>query len=201
MASDLEANMISLERINQYARIPSEAARHTSFDQDLDKSWPSKGEIHFKNVKMRYRQNLPLILKGLDFKILPRSKVGVVGRTGAGKSTLAVSMLRICEVESGSIVIDSVDIYNLGLQALRSAIAIIPQDPILLSGTVRSNLDPFDSYDDARLFQVLERMGLYNKSNLAAISSLDDMVHEGGNNFSDGQRQLLLSHALFYKMP
>ena len=193
--------MISLERINQYARIPSEAARHISFDQDLDKTWPSKGEIHFKNVKMRYRQNLPLILKGLDFKILPRSKVGVVGRTGAGKSTLAVSMLRICEVESGSIVIDSVDIYNLGLQALRSAIAIIPQDPILLSGTVRSNLDPFDSYDDAKLLQVLERVGLYNKSNLAAISSLDDMVHEGGNNFSDGQRHLLLSHALFYKMP
>ena len=196
MASDLEAYMISVERINQYTHLSSENPRHYPSDDVLEKSWPSKGEILFHNVKMRYREHLPLVLKGLELKIPPHSKVGVVGRTGAGKSTIAMSLLRICEVDSGTIHIDGKNIREIGLQKLRSAIAVIPQDPVLFSGSVRSNIDPFNMYNDEKLIQVLLRVGLFNsKENMGrygVISSLNDIVFEGGNNFSVGQKQLLV---------
>lgn len=181
-------------------------------DDSLPSNWPVEGRIEFTGVKMNYRPNLPLVLKGLNISIPAMSKVGVVGRTGAGKSTLMVALLRIVELYSGSIKIDGVDIRNVGLKKLRSAIAVIPQDPVLFSGTVRTNLDPFDDYDDDRLFEVLEHVGLYVRmekvlsklslSSLAsekqaggraqAIKSLSDEVSEGGANFSVGQRQLLV---------
>lgn len=147
-------------------------------------------------------------MKGLDITIPPRSKVGVVGRTGAGKSTLMVSLLRIVELSSGSIHIDGVDISQIGLKLLRSMIAVIPQDPVLFSGTVRSNLDPFNEFEDDRLKEVLQRVGLLTISRIhsnhslnsltggngqsMAIKSLDDDVTEEGSNFSVGQRQLLV---------
>merc|ERR1711957_143221 len=150
-----------------------------------------------------------------NITIPKRSKVGVVGRTGAGKSTLMVALLRLVELHSGSITIDDVDISKVGLKKLRSVIAVIPQDPVLFSGTVRSNLDPFDEYGDSRLFEVLVHVGLHaglhvvlSKVSLCSlksedsekrasgraqpIKSLSDEVLEGGTNFSVGQRQLIV---------
>jgi len=231
MASDFEANMVSVERIEQYSKLPSEAPRKCDKDLSLPPSWPSSGEIDFVQTKLRYRLGLPLVLKGLDIHIPARSKVGVVGRTGAGKSTLMVALLRIVELDSGRILIDGVDIRTVGLAKLRSKIAVIPQDPVLFSvsrlhwvllcpsltmrhsypsrhsfiqGTIRTNLCPFQEHPDSRLYNVLTRVGLFSAaprsssynslSSLAQnpVQSLDDVVSEGGSNFSVGQRQLLV---------
>eukprot|EP00934_Nitzschia_sp_Nitz4_P007307 Nitzschia sp. Nitz4//scaffold4_size323378//100305//104932//NITZ4_000644-RA/size323378-snap-gene-0.448-mRNA-1//-1//CDS//3329553351//7297//frame0 len=204
MASDLEAGMIAVERVREYCRLDREAASETKADDVLPADWPTQGCITFQGVQLRYRPGLPLVLKGLDFDIPQSAKVGVVGRTGAGKSTLMLALLRIVELDAGKIFIDGVDIKTLGLTKLRSRIAVIPQDPVLFSGTVRSNLDPFNSYDDERLLDVLARVGLYKSSpastsatNLPALSqvyvqSLESPVREGGSNFSVGQRQLLV---------
>jgi len=195
MAADLEAAMIAVERINQYNRIKSEAPRYTHKDvEKLSLMWPRDGAISFEQVKMKYRHNLPFVLKGLDIRIPAGSKVGVVGRTGAGKSTLSIALLRICELDSGAIFIDGVNIKDLGLQKLRSAISIIPQDPVLFSGSVRTNLDPFNSYEDGRLLDVLNRVGLFNQGgdSTSVVTSLSDPVFEGGTNFSVGQKQLLV---------
>jgi len=205
MGSDLEASMVSVERIRQYSKLPTEPPHHMPNDEGLGR-WPSIGIIEFSSVQMRYRAGLPLVLKNLDLTIPAMSKVGVVGRTGAGKSTLMVSLLRLIELESGSISIDGIDISHVGLSILRSKIAVIPQDPVLFSGTVRTNLDPFEEHEDGRLNEVLERVGLkfervpssnsltslgISKTSQARMSLLDN-VSEGGTNFSVGQRQLLV---------
>eukprot|EP00804_Cyclotella_cryptica_P002769 CCRYP_021220-RE/>CCRYP_021220-RE protein AED:0.04 eAED:0.04 QI:4107/1/1/1/1/0.71/7/473/383 len=218
MASDVEANMVAVERIQQYFKIQGEAPRESSADALLPSDWPYHGMIEFIGAKLRYRQGLPLVLKGLSISIPAKSKVGVVGRTGAGKSTLMVALLRMVELDAGIIKIDGVDIKNVGLKKLRSNIAVIPQDPVLFSGTVRTNLDPFREFTDERLFEVLIHVGLHNprtrvssKSNSSTddqkndharekksggrtqpIKTLSDEVAEGGNNFSVGQRQLLV---------
>jgi ATP-binding cassette subfamily C (CFTR/MRP) protein 1 len=204
MASDLEASMISVERVRSYCQIETEASRDTDEDKNLPKSWPSGGSVVFKNVSLRYRPGLPRVLKGLDIEFPKRSKIGVVGRTGAGKSTLMVSLLRIVELDAGKILIDGCDIRKIGLTKLRSNIAVIPQDPVLFSGTIRSNLDPFEEFPDDELSSVLTRVGLFtnttSSSSTASLSSLGssqvqtlkDPVKEGGNNFSVGQRQLLV---------
>lgn len=236
MGSDLEAAMVSVERIKQYCNIPEEAAHKLPIDSSIT-NWPSHGEIVFTSAQMRYRDNLPLVLKGLDIRIPPKSKVGIVGRTGknnssvlllnsnegryfspshyfhmlkttgAGKSTLMVSLLRLVELSNGSITIDGVDISKIGLRLLRSKIAVIPQDPVLFSGTIRSNLDPFNEYQDERLNEVLQRVGLMSieripsshslgslsgKGQSMFIKSLHSEVLEAGSNFSVGQRQLLV---------
>jgi len=201
MASDLEANFVAVERIKEYTEIESEAERHTETDDDVGHDWPTMGEIVFKGAALRYRPELPLVLKGLDIKIPAKSKVGVVGRTGAGKSTLMVSLMRIVELSDGKLLIDGQDIRALGLVKLRKNISVIPQDPVLFSGSVRSNLDPFDEFADHVLLETLSRTGLYaNKHStaslsslgLACVQSLEDQVSEGGINFSVGQRQLLV---------
>lgn len=212
MASDLEANMVAVERVDDYCKLESEADRHTPADNEAKQlSWPSEGKINFVGAELRYRPNLPLVLKGLDIHIPASSKVGVVGRTGAGKSTLMTSLLRIVELDKGEILIDGINIQGLGLAMLRKAIAVIPQDPVLFSGTIRSNLDPFGENRDEALEEVLVRVGLINKQATAEASSagsasdgsvssdsvghldgLEDVVSEGGINFSVGQRQLLV---------
>jgi ABC-type multidrug transport system fused ATPase/permease subunit len=194
MASDLEANMIAVERIRSYCEIENEAPRGTDADKNLPKIWPTGGKIVFHRASLRYRPGLPLVLKGLDLEIPAGAKCGVVGRTGAGKSTLMVSLLRIVELDSGKVTIDK----------LRSNIAVIPQDPVLFSGTIRSNLDPFDEHSDADIFDVLTRVGLYSDAKppnsvtslsslaLNQVQSLSDPVKSEGSNFSMGQRQLLV---------
>jgi len=157
-----------------------------------------------KSAMLRYRPGLPLVLKGLDLDIPAGSKVGVVGRTGAGKSTLMVALLRVVELDEGKVTIDGQDIRMIGLAKLRSNIAVIPQDPVLYSGTVRTNLDPFDDFPNEKLYEVLDRVGLHSRTTSAMsntsllslararVETLSDEVTEGGSNFSVGQRQLLV---------
>jgi ATP-binding cassette subfamily C (CFTR/MRP) protein 1 len=203
MGSDVEANMVAVERIEEYCSVPSEAPHHTPADERIGNDWPAKGEIEFIGSKLRYRPGLPLVLKGLDLCIPAGSKVGIVGRTGAGKSTLMVACLRIVELDSGKILIDGVDHRDIGLAKLRSKVAVIPQDPVLFSGTVRSNLDPFEEYTDEKLCDVLARVGLYSTGKASSssmsltsmaneIQDLGDSILDGGSNFSVGQRQLLV---------
>ncbi|KDO28325.1 hypothetical protein SPRG_06375 [Saprolegnia parasitica CBS 223.65] len=191
--SELETDMVSIERLVAYAQLPPEADLASTLA--LPTSWPHAGAVTFTNVQLRYRPGLPLVLNGVSFSIRAREKVGVVGRTGAGKSSLVVALLRLVEVEGGHIAIDGVDLRTLGLHDVRDRIAIIPQDPILFSGSVRSNLDPFDRFDDDALWTSLKRAHLDTK-----VTSLDAIVDERGVNFSVGERQLLcIARALLQK--
>merc|ERR1712216_199308 len=144
------------------------------------------GSIRFVNVSMRYRQGLPLVLQGLSLSIEPGQRVGVCGRTGAGKSSVVVALFRLAELHGGHIEMDGVDISSVPLAELRSSLSIVPQDPILFVGTVRSNLDPEGRHQDEHLWDALAscRMG-------SAVEGLDMAVAENGENFSVGERQLL----------
>lgn len=192
--SDYEANMVSVERIREYTQLNQEASQHTEADRLLDADWPKHGKVEFQNAKMRYRPGLPLVLKGLTLTIPGRAKVGIVGRTGAGKSTLMTALMRLVELDSGSILLDGVDTRSVGLKKLRSNIAVIPQDPVLFSGTIKTNLDPFDEHPKDHLMDVLERVGLWSSEggSASAVKSLSDVVQQDGGNFSAGQRQLLV---------
>ena len=145
---------------------------------------------------MSYRAGLPAVLKGISIVILPREKVGVCGRTGAGKSSLFQSLFRMMEPSAGKILFDNVNICELGLDYVRNAISIIPQDPVLFSGTLRFNLDPFSIYSDAELWKALDKASLKDVI-LKKNEKLELKVSEGGENFSVGQRQLIcLARAL-----
>lgn len=186
--ANLEAGMNSVERILHYSdNIPQEAAYQT--DKELPKGWPSAGAITFQNLKMRYRDDTPLVLKGLSFNIAGGERVGVVGRTGSGKSSLFLTLLRLVEAD-GQITIDGVDIGEVGLHQLRSKISIVPQNPVIFSGTLRSNLDPFDEYTDVQIEVALKQCSMWPTVQLLPLG-LDNRVTEGGENFSQGQRQLL----------
>lgn len=174
MASDLESQMVSVERINAYTKMPQERPHVTSADPSKD-VWPAVGKIDFEKVCLRYRPGLPLVLDNISFSIKGGEKVGVCGRTGSGKSTLLTALLRLVEATSGRVLIDGLDTATVGLHALRSRMAVIPQDPVLFSGTVRSNLDPFRAFTDTQLFSALARCMLAD-----SISSLEDPVLDGG---------------------
>ncbi|XP_022093741.1 multidrug resistance-associated protein 5-like [Acanthaster planci] len=190
MASETEARLTSVERILNYTRIlTSEAPAHIE-ETAPEEDWPQHGEIEFKNYKMRYRDNLPLVIKGINCHIKPKEKIGIVGRTGSGKSSLGVALFRLVEPSSGEILIDKVSIATIGLNDLRSKLSIIPQDPVLFKGTVRYNLDPFEDYSDGKVWEALERT--YMKEKISALDNqLEAPVVEGGDNFSVGERQLL----------
>ncbi|EEY62025.1 ATP-binding Cassette (ABC) Superfamily [Phytophthora infestans T30-4] len=186
MISQLQTQMVSVERIQTYTEMPTEAGLVSTAVEKPPLDWPMAGAISFKRVDLRYRPGLPRVLRGLTFSVNAKEKVGIVGRTGAGKSSLIVGLMRLVELDAGSITIDGVDISKIGLHDLRSNIAIIPQDPVLFSGTVRSNLDPFDQFSDDQIWTSVKRASLQK-----AITSLDDVVDEKGSNFSVGERQLL----------
>mmetsp|Transcript_11549 Transcript_11549/g.40382 ORF Transcript_11549/g.40382 Transcript_11549/m.40382 type:complete len:1626 (-) Transcript_11549:176-5053(-) len=158
---ETENQMNSVERVlHSIEQTPQEAPPTTDADAALPADWPSAGEIVFDKVKMRYREGTPLVLKSVSFTVHAGEKVGVVGRTGSGKSSLLLTLYRIVEVESGSVSLDGHDCANLGLTTLRRNLAIIPQDPVLFSGTVRDNLDPFKQYNDADVWEALLKVGL-----------------------------------------
>eukprot|EP00644_Phytophthora_capsici_P002763 jgi/Phyca11/10801/fgenesh1_pm.PHYCAscaffold_55_\ len=186
MVSQLQTQMVSIERIQTYTEMPTEAALESTAAQKPALDWPTSGAISFNRVDLRYRPGLPRVLRGLTFSVNAKEKIGIVGRTGAGKSSLIVGLMRLVELDAGSITIDGVDISKIGLHDLRSNIAIIPQDPVLFSGTVRSNLDPFDQFTDEQIWTSVKRASLTK-----AVTSLDDVVDEKGSNFSVGERQLL----------
>ncbi|KAG1697029.1 hypothetical protein DVH05_017416 [Phytophthora capsici] len=186
MLSELQTQMVSVERIQTYTEMPTEAALESTAAQKPALDWPTTGAISFNRVDLRYRPGLPRLLRGLTFSVNAKEKIGIVGRTGAGKSSLIVGLMRLVELDAGSITIDGVDISKIGLHDLRSNIAIIPQDPVLFSGTVRSNLDPFDQFTDEQIWTSVKRASLTK-----AVTSLDDVVDEKGSNFSVGERQLL----------
>ncbi|KAL6706879.1 ATP-binding cassette transporter yor1 [Coniothyrium glycines] len=197
--AEVENNMNSTERIHHYGtQLEEEAALHVD---NVRPTWPEHGEIVFDNVEMRYRAGLPLVLKGLSMHVRAGERIGVVGRTGAGKSSIMSTLFRLQELSGGSIVIDGVDIASIGLHDLRSKLAIIPQDPTLFRGTIRSNLDPFHEHSDLELWSSLRQADLVSNAQSmddhSARIHLDSVVEEEGLNFSLGQRQLMaLARAL-----
>jgi ATP-binding cassette subfamily C (CFTR/MRP) protein 1 len=151
---EVETNIVSVERVLEYTRLPSEAPevihRHRP-----PISWPAHGGVEFKNYSTRYREGLDLVLKDINLSIKPHEKIGVVGRTGAGKSSLTLALFRIIEPTIGSIIIDGLNTSTIGLLDLRRRLAIIPQDAALFEGTIRDNLDPGGVHDDTELWSVL----------------------------------------------
>ncbi|CAJ0826241.1 3215_t:CDS:10 [Entrophospora sp. SA101] len=197
---EIETNIVSVERVKEYIELPSEAPL-VIHDNRPAPTWPHSGLIEYNDYSTRYREGLELVLKGVTFKIQPKEKIGIVGRTGAGKSSLTLSLFRLIEAVDGEIIVDGVNISKIGLYDLRSRLTIIPQDPILFEGTVAFNLDPFDAHDDVEIWQVLQSAHLKDYI-LKLENKLQAKVLEGGNNFSQGQRQLLcLARALLRRSP
>ncbi|KAL8277515.1 hypothetical protein RQP46_010070 [Phenoliferia psychrophenolica] len=196
----LELAMVGVERIKEYSECEQEAPE--IIEPRPPAHWPHAGEIHVEKLSIRYAPELPDVLHELSFSVLPGQKVGIVGATGCGKSTLALSFFRFVEAWAGKIIVDGLDIAKVGLKDLRSRLTIIPQDPTILSGTLRETLDIFGEYGDEEIFSALRRVHLIKPeeditqsvedgANRSPFFNLDSQVSEGGGNFSQGQRQLL----------
>ncbi|KAL8784006.1 MAG: hypothetical protein Q9195_009216 [Heterodermia aff. obscurata] len=207
--ANVELAMNATERIVEYSKLPTE----DQGGQQVSAAWPPEGRLEVEGLVAGYAPELPPVIKGLSFKVDKNERVGVVGRTGAGKSSLTLTLFRFLEARAGSINIDGVDISKIKLHDLRSRLAIIPQDPVLFSGTIRSNLDAFSEHNDTELFEALERVHLIRNtrpgsrdelsdsdnggtsttsdSNANIFGSLQSRISEGGLNLSQGQRQLL----------
>ncbi|XP_018576132.1 probable multidrug resistance-associated protein lethal(2)03659 isoform X2 [Anoplophora glabripennis] len=183
--AEVTSNMTSVERVLQYTKLDKEGPFESLPTNKPDRNWPNSGKVVFTNVYVRYTLEDPPVLKNLNMEINQAEKVGIVGRTGAGKSTLIASLFRLAPIE-GKITIDDVDTSAIGLNDLRSNISIIPQEPVLFSSSIRYNLDPFEKVTDDMLWQALENVELKT-----AIDDLNQQVSEGGSNFSAGQRQLI----------
>ncbi|XP_070762186.1 ATP-binding cassette sub-family C member 5 isoform X2 [Enoplosus armatus] len=190
LASDTEARFTSVERIHDYIQSLSQEAPARLKGHAPPADWPQQGELVLREVDMRYQENLPLVLNKISCTIRPKEKVGIVGRTGSGKSSLGVVLFRLVEHCGGSILIDGIDISDIGLADLRSKLSIIPQDPVLFSGTVRSNLDPFSQYSKEQIWDALERSHMKECVSQLPLK-LESEVVENGENFSVGERQLL----------
>ncbi|KAM9852911.1 ATP-binding cassette sub-family C member 5 [Aulostomus maculatus] len=190
LASETEARFTSVERIHHYIQSLSQEAPARVKGHSPPADWPQQGELVFQEVEMRYQENLPMVLNRISCTIRPKEKVGIVGRTGSGKSSLGVVLFRLVECSGGSVLIDGVNISDIGLADLRSKLSIIPQDPVLFSGTVRFNLDPFSQYTEQQIWDALGRSHMKECVTQLPLK-LESEVVENGENFSVGERQLL----------
>lgn len=191
-SAKLQTDMVSMERIINYTELPQEPYNEGAIPPS---NWPSKGHLHFQNVSFYYDEGLPAALKNVSAEIFPKEKIGIVGRTGSGKSSLLKALFRLSEPD-GNIIIDDYDTKLVALKVLRKRIAIIPQDPVLFIGTVAKNLDPFGEYSSEEIWKVLEQVELKNVVSELPLG-LETNIQEGGANFSVGQRQLIcLARAL-----
>lgn len=205
--ANVEMAMNSVERLKEYTDVDEEPAEEVP-ENEPPESWPEHGALEVCDLSLRYAPHLPLVIKNVSFNVEPSNKIGIVGRTGAGKSTIITALFRFLDPETGYIKIDGVDITSIGLKRLRQSITIIPQDPTLFTGTIRSNLDPFGNYSDAFIFEALKRVNLITEDELAnqggsssgssssdenanKFLNLNSDVSEGGGNLSQGQRQLM----------
>ncbi|KAI9843481.1 MAG: hypothetical protein M1837_006327 [Sclerophora amabilis] len=212
-----EQNMNSIERIKEYLEVDQEAPAIIPGSRPAA-NWPSQGSVQFINYSTRYRPDLDVVLRNVSFKIRPLEKVGIVGRTGAGKSSLSLALFRGLEAEEGKILIDDVDIGLIGLQDLRESVTTVPQDPTLFTGTIRTNLDPFTLFTDEEIFATLSRVHLIDSpdpstqtessasdpsesANQNPFLNLSSPVSESGNNLSQGQKQLLCLARAMLKSP
>ncbi|XP_077406386.1 ATP-binding cassette sub-family C member 3 isoform X2 [Vanacampus margaritifer] len=198
MTSDLENNIVAVERVKEYSETKTEAPWEIE-DKKPHPDWPMQGNVDFHNYSVRYREGLDLVLKNLTLSVKGGEKVGIVGRTGAGKSSMTLCLFRLLEAAEGEIFIDDVKISEIGLHDLRSKLTIIPQEPVLFSGSLRMNLDPFEKYTDDEVWKALQHSHLHKfVSNQPA--KLEMECSEGGENLSVGQRQLVcLARALLRK--
>ena len=204
MTVEVETNIVSVERILEYSQLTPEAPEVIE-DNRPNKSWPESGKISFNNYSTKYRPELDLVLRNIDLTINPREKVGIVGRTGAGKSSLTLALFRIIESFQGNISIDNVDTSSIGLSDLRHKLSIIPQDSQVFEGTIKSNLDPTDVFTSDQIWKALELshlkdhvLKMYEENEDEGVATaLDVKLSEGGSNLSVGQRQLMcLARAL-----
>lgn len=194
-SAEVANQLMSVERVLEYKQLPAE--RQPERPKTPSKEWPNKGEIKFQEMGLRYDEDGALVLKKLNLHIEPNEKVGIVGRTGAGKSSLISALFRLAVVE-GTIEIDQIDTKDITLEQLRSKISIIPQDPVLFSGTLRYNLDPFEEYNDDILYKAIKDVELKDPANI--INRLENRVMDRGSNYSVGQRQLIcLARAIIRK--
>lgn len=188
----VESSLTSYERLERYANTPSEITTGAA----VPAGWPSRGAITINELSTRYKPGLPLALNNISCSIPAGSRVGIIGRTGSGKSTLILSLLRLIEPCSGKVIIDGVDLADIKLSDLRGALSVVPQEPILFSGPLRESLDPFHICSDTEISAALMRVGLKEMVD-SLPSGLQSVVNEGGANFSAGQRQLIcLARAL-----
>ena len=207
----METQLISLERCCYFMEVKPEEGyrgldilesalrRKKDVKLDLKKLvWPSRGKLEIKKLYVKYRQNLPNVLKNINLTIKPGTKVGIVGRTGAGKSTLISALYRTFDEYRGEIKIDGKEIRTIDLKVLRNTMTIIPQDPYLFNDTVRNNMDPTHQFEEEAIKDILKEVKLWDK--FAKLNGLDSQIESGGSNLSQGEKQLVcLARALLFK--
>lgn len=188
-AASLETEMVSMERCLAYTKVEGEKPSNQPDDlQLIDNKWPQKGVIQFKDYSVKYRPDTEVVLKSVNFTISQGEKIGVIGRTGSGKSTICLCLFRILEPLAGTIYIDDVDISSIGLDLLRQNITIIPQDPTLMQGTLKYNIDPFNTKTNQEILDLLIEIGFNIEDK---EDSLNKKIEEKGNNLSVGEKQLV----------